>query len=175
MYTKQVFSHLWAMNKVYLSLGSNRGDRQANLAKAITLLGEKAGSVIAQSGLYETAPWKMDDDTPFINQVVLLETALATNELMQCILMIEEKLGRVRNSQKYEPRTIDIDILFINNEVLKTDSVVVPHPFIQERKFVLEPLNEIAQDYLHPVLKKTVNELLLLCKDTGKVIHLATK
>src|SRR5581483_10185399 len=127
------------------------------------------------SGLYETQPWKMDDDTPFINQVILLETKMGADELMHCILKVEAELGRVRNSKKYEPRTIDIDILFFNNEVLKTHSVVVPHLYIQERKFVLEPLNEIAQDYLHPVLKKTVHELLLLCKDTGKVIHLATK
>lgn len=153
------------MNHVYLSLGSNRGNREDYLRKAIDLLG-KTGSVTKVSSLYETQPWKMVDSTNFINQAVLLDTTLDAEHLMANIIHIEQSLGRVRGGKNYEPRTIDIDILFFNNDVVMSPNLTIPHPYIQERRFVLEPLAEIAPLYIHPILKKTVSQLLADCPDS---------
>ena len=163
------------MNKVYLSLGSNRGERQGNLSKAIILLNKQAGKVVSLSSLYETQPWKMEDDTNFINQVVLLETALDANTLMDCILEIETLMGRIRTAAKYEPRIIDIDILFFNNDVVSSEKLTIPHPFIQERLFVLAPMVEISPDYIHPILKTKIYQLLSVCKDHSRVVKLVLK
>jgi 2-amino-4-hydroxy-6-hydroxymethyldihydropteridine diphosphokinase len=163
------------MNKAYLSLGSNRGDRQSNLSKAIELLNNKAGKVVSKSLLYETQPWKMDDETMFINQVILLETALDANTLMDLLLEIETSMGRVRTAAKYEPRIIDIDILFFNNDLISSEKLTVPHPFIQERRFVLVPMAEIAPEYVHPVLNTKIYQLLTVCKDNSRVVQLVLK
>ncbi|HTB05698.1 MAG TPA: 2-amino-4-hydroxy-6-hydroxymethyldihydropteridine diphosphokinase [Bacteroidia bacterium] len=163
------------MNKVYISLGSNRGDRQDNISKAIMRLNEKAGTVIQESHLYETQPWKMQDHTNFINQVILIETKIDADTLMKQLLEIETRMGRLRTSAKYEPRTIDIDILFFNHDILSSKEVTVPHPFIQERRFILEPLAEIAPDYIHPITKTKIYELLTVCKDNSKVVKLVSK
>jgi 2-amino-4-hydroxy-6-hydroxymethyldihydropteridine diphosphokinase len=160
------------MNKVYLSLGSNRGGRTANLKRAIDLLTEWAGNVITLSSLYETPPWKMEDETDFLNQVVLLETALPAQELIDMLILIESMMGRVRSSKKYEPRKIDIDILFFNNEVITTEELTVPHPLMQERKFVLTPIAEIAPEFIHPVLKKSMVQLLDECQDKSEITKL---
>jgi 2-amino-4-hydroxy-6-hydroxymethyldihydropteridine diphosphokinase len=151
--------------KAYISLGSNKGNREENLQKSIALLNEKAGKVIAFSSVYETEPWKMDDAMSFLNQVILLETELSAENLMDILLQIENLLGRIRTQGKYESRTIDMDILFYNNEVQTTGKVIIPHPHIQERRFVLEPLFEIAPELVHPVLKKSISQLLDECKD----------
>jgi len=154
------------MNFVYLGLGSNRGNRQDNLATAIKLLQEKAGKAIVASSVYETAPWQMEDNTPFLNQVIFIETTLSAPVLMDAILKIEEAMGRMRTKNTgYEPRSIDIDILFFNNDVLETDFLIIPHPHVAKRRFVLEPLAEIASAYIHPQLKKTMAWLLSDCDD----------
>lgn len=163
------------MNKAYLSLGSNRGDREANLEKAIQLLTEWAGNIIRVSSLYETPPWKMADETNFINQVLLIETNLKAEGLLNTILQIEILMGRVRTSKGYEPRIIDIDILFFNDEIISSNQLTIPHPLMQERRFVLEPLNEIAPDSIHPVFKKNVMQLLTECKDKSAVRKLVSK
>lgn len=164
------------MNFVYLALGSNRGNRQNNLAAAIRQLEEKAGRLVLASRIYETAPWGMDDSTPFLNQVILIETTQSSLALMDILLAIEESMGRVRTKNAgYEPRGIDIDILFFNNDVLETDSLIIPHPQIANRRFVLEPLAEIASSYVHPQLKKSIAQLLTDCDDGLSVQRFVSK
>lgn len=163
------------MNRAYLSLGSNRGDRDGNLEKAIKLLSDWAGNIVAESSLFETLPWKMIDSTDFLNQVILLETALPAEKLMDVIFQIETLMGRVRTQKKYEPRTIDIDILFFNDEIIETDGLTVPHPLMQQRRFVLEPFAEIAPDFIHPVFQKSIRGILKECPDKSKVRKLVSK
>ena len=149
------------MNHVFIGLGSNRGDRENNLNQAIKQLGEKAGKVVKVSSVYETQPWQMNDDTQFLNQAIEMETGLSADVLMKTILGIEESMGRVRGkSAGYEPRTIDIDILFFNSDIIESDLVTVPHPQLHKRRFVLEPLVELSPDYVHPQLKKALKQLL---------------
>lgn len=158
------------MNHVFLGLGSNRGDRQNNLAIAIKLLEEKAGMLVHASAIYETAPWQMNDSTPFLNQVISIDTELSAFGLLEAIVKIEESMGRVRTTNAgYEPRIIDIDILFFNNDVLESDLLIIPHPHITERRFVLQPLADIAPNYVHPLLKKSITDLLKECQDSLSV------
>jgi 2-amino-4-hydroxy-6-hydroxymethyldihydropteridine diphosphokinase len=163
------------MNSVYISLGSNLGNREANLLKSIELLNKTVGKVIAVSSLYETEPWKMGDVTSFINQVILLETTLSADKLMELLLETEMQMGRVRTSKKYESRAIDIDILFFNDTIISSDKLTVPHPYLHQRKFVLEPLAEINPGFIHPKLKKDITRLLLECEDAYSVAKVMSK
>jgi 2-amino-4-hydroxy-6-hydroxymethyldihydropteridine diphosphokinase len=146
------------LNVVYLSLGSNVGDREAQMRDAQARIGE-AGRVLAVSSLYETEPVEFTEQAWFLNSVVALETDQAPQQLMARILRIEEGMGRKRIQAK-GPRTIDIDILLFGNTVLDTQEVTIPHPAMHQRRFVLEPLAEIAAGVVHPGLEKTVSELL---------------
>jgi 2-amino-4-hydroxy-6-hydroxymethyldihydropteridine diphosphokinase len=164
------------MNRVYIALGSNRGDREKNLRDAIKLIEEKAGKVLSVSSVYETEPWQMNDSVSFLNQVILMETKQDGATLMEMLIQIEKSMGRIRHhGVGYESRTIDLDILFFNNEVIQSESLVVPHPQIAKRRFVLEPLAEIAPDYVHPVLKKTMLHLLKSCADKHSVRKFVSK
>jgi 2-amino-4-hydroxy-6-hydroxymethyldihydropteridine diphosphokinase len=142
----------------YLSLGSNVGDRAAQLRAAVERL-RNLGDVLRLSSFYETEPVEFTEQPWFLNCVIELETERAPQELMKSILEIEKAMGRER-VQKKGPRTIDVDILLYGEVVLNSEEVVIPHPAMQERRFVLEPLVEIAPEVLHPVLKKTSAELL---------------
>ena len=144
---------------VYLSLGSNVGDRSANLRTAIQRLGE-AGTVKAISGFYETEPVELRDQPWFLNCVVALETSgVFPKELLEKVLAIEQEMGRLRLKDK-GPRSIDIDILLFGDRVVDERGLKIPHPAMQERRFVLEPLAEIAPQVLHPHLRKTASQLL---------------
>jgi 2-amino-4-hydroxy-6-hydroxymethyldihydropteridine diphosphokinase len=143
---------------VYLSLGSNVGDRESNLRKAIAELAN-VGRVTAISSFYETEPVEFLDQAWFVNCAVGLETSLAPEQLMSKLLEIEQEMGRQR-MQKKGPRTIDIDILLFGKRVIDSPRLRVPHPEMRQRRFVLEPLAEIAPELRHPLLKKTVRELL---------------
>lgn len=145
-------------NLVHLSLGSNVGDREKNLRDATRRLGS-IGRVQAISSVYETEPMEFTDQPWFLNCVVALETSSTPAQLMQQLLEIEQNMGRQR-LQKKGPRTIDLDMLLFGDEVVNTAELTVPHPAMQHRRFVLEPLAEIAPYASHPVLKKTVRELL---------------
>jgi len=152
------------MNTAYLLLGSNLGEREGFLSQAIESIRKSIGKVVAQSSLYETAPWGNKNQSNFLNQVICIETKLPAEELLFKILAIEKELGRKRE-QKWEARIIDIDILFFNSEIIQTPDLSVPHPYLQERRFALVPLAEIAEEFVHPVFKKSIKQLLADCKD----------
>lgn len=152
------------MNKTYLLLGSNMGNRQQKMLQAIKHIERLIGKVIRQSNLYQTAAWGKTNQPDFLNQVIVVETNLSATETMQTILAIEEKLGRIR-TVKNASRTIDIDILFFNKEIINQKDLSVPHPEIPNRRFVLVPLNELSPNMKHPVLNKTIHQLLEICPD----------
>ena len=145
-------------NLVYLSLGSNVGDREAQLQDALAKLAA-VGSVVATSSFYETEPVEFTRQPWFLNCAIALETNKTPEQLMAAILRIEEEMGR-RRVQKKGPRAIDIDILLFDNTIVDSKELTIPHPAMHQRRFVLEPLAEIAPELLHPVLKKTIRELL---------------
>ena len=142
---------------VYLSLGSNVGDRAANLNAAIARLGA-FGEVVAVSSFYETEPVEFAAQPWFLNCAVKLDTEKMPKQLLAAILDLEQKMGR-RRVQKGGPRSIDIDILLFGNSIVDTQGLTVPHPAMHQRRFVLEPLAEIAPDIRHPVFKRTIREL----------------
>ena len=148
------------IHTAYLSLGSNLGDREQQLRDAIARLGSGEGRISAISSFYETEPVEVIDQNWFLNCAVKLETSVTAKQLMSQILKIEQEMGRRRVREK-GPRTIDIDILLFDATIENTAGLTIPHPAIGRRRFVLEPLVEIAAEQIHPVLKKTVRELWL--------------
>ena len=152
------------MNKTYLLLGSNMGNNKALLSSAAVQIVKKIGSITRKSSLYSTAAWGNTRQPDFLNQVIIVETELTAIQTMQTILNIEKKMGRVR-TVKNAPRIIDIDILFFNKEIIDQKDLIIPHPQIQNRRFVLVPLNQLSPNLKHPVLKKTVHQLLIHCPD----------
>ncbi len=147
------------MKTVYLSLGSNLGDRERNLREAIRMLGEAGVRTLRVSSLYETEPVDVRDQPWFLNLVVEAETELFPKQLLARIRKIEFDLGRKRVRPK-GPRTADIDILLYGDSVIETGELTVPHPRLAERRFVLEPLAELAPELRHPVTRRTIRELL---------------
>ncbi len=147
------------MKTVYLSLGSNLGDRERNLREAIRMLGEAGVRALRVSSLYETEPVDVRDQPWFLNLVVEAETELFPKQLLARIRKIEFELGRKRVRPK-GPRTADIDILLYGDSVIETGELTVPHPRLAERRFVLEPLAELAPELRHPVTRRTMRELL---------------
>ncbi|TMI66130.1 MAG: 2-amino-4-hydroxy-6-hydroxymethyldihydropteridine diphosphokinase [Bacteroidetes bacterium] len=156
------------MNRAYLLTGGNIGNRKAMLQKAIQLLNEYCGNVTAESSLYETAAWGNTDQSAFLNQALELETGLNARQLIRKILKVEKLMGRERK-EKFGPRIIDIDILLFNDETHDIPFLNLPHPEMQNRRFALTPLAEIAPDIIHPVLKKTIKQLLADCPDKLEV------
>jgi 2-amino-4-hydroxy-6-hydroxymethyldihydropteridine diphosphokinase len=152
------------MNKIYLLLGSNIGNSKKQLSIAIKFIRSEIGKTVRKSAIYQTAAWGNRDQPDFLNQVIIAETKLDAAEAIQIILSIEKKMGRIRTT-KNAPRIIDIDILFFNKDVIDTSILTVPHPQIQNRRFVLIPLNELSPNFIHPVLQKSLHTLLLNCKD----------
>jgi len=152
------------MNKAYILTGGNMGDRDENLAIAREWLEADGGKIINTSSIYETAAWGKPDQPAFLNQVLEIHTSLNAKQLIRHILKIEKKMGRIRK-EKYDPRLIDIDILLFNDEIHKTPFLKIPHPEMQNRRFVLVPLTEIAPAIIHPILKKSIAGLLNDCLD----------
>ena len=150
---------------IFLGLGTNLGDREKNLSMAVDRIGEVIGKVIECSSVYETELWGFQSENRFLNMVVKVRSSLRPSGLLGRILMIEAQLGRLRSGKGYKSRTIDIDILLYGSEVIMKEELEIPHPRIPVRKFVLEPLCELAPDMIHPVLKETFAELLAKCGD----------
>jgi 2-amino-4-hydroxy-6-hydroxymethyldihydropteridine diphosphokinase len=160
------------LREIYLCIGGNLGEREANLEEAIDFINFNFGDVLASSSVYESEPWGMTDVPNFLNQVVLVESELSNEELLAEVEGLEEFYGRERSTERYLSREMDIDILFIDDEIIERENLTVPHPRLSDRRFVLQPLAEIAPDLVHPVLKKSVVELLNSCTDQGKVTRL---
>ena len=152
------------MNTVYLLLGSNLGNSEQLLTNAIEAIAEKIGHLQKSSSLYRTAAWGKEDQPDFLNQIIIVASKLSAAAILKEILTIEHHLGRIRTT-KNAARVIDIDILFFNDEIIRTNDLTIPHPEIENRRFVLVPLAEVAAFYPHPLLKKTAKELLLICPD----------
>jgi 2-amino-4-hydroxy-6-hydroxymethyldihydropteridine diphosphokinase len=151
-----------------IALGANLGDRLATLTDSVRQIG-RLGSIVAVSSLYDTEPVGYSDQPRYLNGVLLLETGLEPDELLDALQRIEHDLGRVR-SFRNAPRTLDLDLLFHGNRVMQTDRLTVPHPRLHERAFVLVPLSELAPDLVHPVLGKPIRELLKALPDHGGVV-----
>jgi 2-amino-4-hydroxy-6-hydroxymethyldihydropteridine diphosphokinase len=157
------------MIKLYLLLGGNLGNKQQVFADARTRLEKQVGFISAQSAIYETEPWGFESEDLFWNQALKLKTDLSPEDVLAQTQLIEKELGRIRKEKQYDSRVIDIDILFFGDQVVKTGNLTVPHPRIQERKFALVPLCEIAGDFIHPLFQKSILELLDECPDHLKV------
>lgn len=152
------------MNKTYLLLGSNMGNSTQQLLHAIKNITRQIGAVTRRSSLYTTAAWGNTNQPDFLNQVIVVETNLSATATINALLVIEKNMGRVRTT-KNAPRIIDIDILFFNKEIIAEKKLTVPHPQIENRRFVLIPLNELSPGFKHPVSYKTMHQLLKDCAD----------
>ena len=156
-------------NIVFLGIGGNLGDRLANLRSSIELIGERIGKVEKISSVYLSEPWGFKHAKYFTNIVAKVRTYLSAEETLSTALQIEAELKRTRSGNGYEGRTMDIDILFFNDDIISTERLIVPHPLICQRLFVLLPMQEIEPDYVHPQNGKTMHELTELCTDKGKI------
>jgi len=158
-------------NRVIIGLGSNLGDRFAALAHAMDLIREEAGDISAASSVWETEPWGFEASEQFLNMVIIIETTMQPRQLMQLFRSVEGRIGRRRGggTGRYESRIIDIDILLWEERVISVPGLEIPHPKISDRRFVLEPLCEVAPDAVHPVTGLTVAEMLQTCDDRSDV------
>lgn len=149
------------MTRLYLSLGTNLGDRQHNLCAAVTFINDRIGTVEACSSIIETEPWGFTSSNAFLNQAVSVQTLFEPLEVLHKLQEIEREMGRNEKSYNgiYKDRIIDIDILLYGNSVLNTAELVLPHPLMTQRKFVMQPLSELAPDLVHPIYGKTISQL----------------
>lgn len=164
-------THLKKYINIYLCIGSNLGDRAANLRQAMGLIDKNVGKIVKKSHVYETQPWGEAKQEPFYNQVVMANTTLDPRDLLDQISKIEREIGRVR-TEKWGPRVIDVDILFYGRRVVRDRGLEIPHPELHKRAFVLVPLMEIAPELEHPLLDKQIDELYMDCDDQSDVVML---
>lgn len=160
--------------RVFIAVGSNLGDRVGNCLKAIGLMEDKGGRVrlVKKSSFYETEPWGVTEQPPFVNAVIEVTTGLTPAGLLAFLKGIEEEMGR-EAAVRWGPRAIDLDIVFFGDRVLREPGLVIPHLRMHLRAFVLTPLAEIAPEFIHPLIKKTVTAMKGALKDTGSVKRLA--
>ncbi|MCH6235524.1 2-amino-4-hydroxy-6-hydroxymethyldihydropteridine diphosphokinase [Cognataquiflexum rubidum] len=156
------------MNQVVFILGGNLGDRLRLIEGSVELMVSHFGPITRKSSIFETGAWGGKSNGNYLNQVLVFNTSFFPEEILDVILEIELKMGRTRG-EKWGDRTMDIDILYFGNEKFQSERLTIPHPFLQERRFVLEPLAETLPDFVHPVLYKTNRELLENCWDKSSV------
>jgi len=156
------------MNKVYLLIGGNMDDRLANIEIALTQIEKLVGAIIQKSAIYETEAWGLKEQPRFYNQALAIQTHLNPLALLEQLVKIEAKMGRQRDIP-WGPRTMDLDILYFNQEIISMDSLSIPHPRMHQRNFVLTPLVEIAPNFMHPILGLTTTQLLKDCEDKSLV------
>jgi len=154
-------------NNIWVGLGSNLGDRKENIARAIEALSSIA-EVTNSSPIYESPAWGYDSDNSYYNSCVEVKSELDAISFLSRIKSLENEMGRTRSENGYADRSIDIDILFFDQEVIETSDLIVPHPRLHERLFVLRPLNDVIPKFVHPIMQKTIEELLALCKDLSE-------
>ena len=160
------------MSKAVVLLGTNLNDRQENLRIAGIKLSERIGQQLFSSSVYSTAPWGNVEQDDFLNMIMVFETALSPEKLMEELLSIEHEMGRVRTS-KWSPRLIDLDIIYYDDLVIHKPGLQIPHPYLQDRRFTLIPLVEIMPDFIHPVFNLTNTELLARTTDNSEVFLLS--
>ena len=158
-----------SQNRVFLGMGGNLGDRLSNLRRALELTNERIGRIEKKSSVYLSEPWGFKHAKYFTNIVVELYTSLTAYEVLSAAFVIESELKRTRSGNGYEGRTMDIDVLFFNDEIIRTDRLIVPHPHICQRKFVLLPMLEIEPDFVHPSNGKSIEELVKACADNCNI------
>ncbi|MFY0625983.1 MAG: 2-amino-4-hydroxy-6-hydroxymethyldihydropteridine diphosphokinase [Reichenbachiella sp.] len=159
------------MSKCYLLLGTNLNDKVSNMEEAAREISIQVGDVLTKSSIYLTAAWGKNDQEDFLNQVLCIETQHKPVDVMNLCLQIENDMGRVR-FEKWGSRLIDIDVLFYESEIVDLENCKIPHPEVQNRRFTLEPLDEIAPNLNHPIVNKTIKELLEICPDQLDVTKL---
>ena len=159
------------MSIAYLLLGSNLGNRMKNLRKAHACLNDLMSKTLKTSFVYESPPWGFDHPSRFLNQAVKIGTTLSALELLKDILDIEEKLGRLRRKDTYEARTIDIDMLFFDDMIIQQKDLVIPHPRLHLRRFALLPLADLDPGMIHPLMDKSIVELITACPDKSDVVR----
>ncbi len=159
------------MTRCYVLFGSNQGDKKALLERACALIEERCGMVVERSSDYLSEPWGFEAEEWFLNALIVVETELEPDRLMETLMQIERELGRVRHPEKagYSSRTADLDILYYGDHVVRTGKVTVPHPRLHQRRFALMPLCEVIPDFLHPEFNKSQQQLLENCSDESKV------
>jgi 2-amino-4-hydroxy-6-hydroxymethyldihydropteridine diphosphokinase len=153
------------MRNIFLGIGSDLGNREGNLRRAVNSISEIIGPVQVSSSVYESEPWGFRSESMFLNIVVKTESQLSPHKLLEAIISIESEMGRIRTEQHYSSRIIDIDILLMDDLIINEADLNVPHPRMHQRKFVLVPISEIAGDIMHPVFKKSIKTLLEECAD----------
>ena len=159
------------MEKCYVLFGSNMGDKNQIFAQACLIINNRCGRIVAVSSAYESEPWGFEAEEWFLNRLVIVETELEPEEMMQQLLDIEAELGRVRHpdAEGYTSRTVDLDILYYGSRIVLTDSLTIPHPRLHQRRFALLPLCELAPQLVHPAFNFTQTELLRCCHDFSEV------
>ncbi|MDC0559855.1 2-amino-4-hydroxy-6-hydroxymethyldihydropteridine diphosphokinase [Flavobacteriaceae bacterium] len=157
------------MSKVYFSIGSNKGNRSGLINEAIDKIDIIIGKVVQKSSIYETKSWGFNSNN-FYNICILLESTLTPELILNKILTIEKDMGRLKTTDQYSDRCIDIDILFFDNRIVNSKSLEIPHPRIQLRKFVLTPMLELTPDLIHPILNKSIRQLELECIDKDQPV-----
>ena len=154
------------MNKLYILLGGNLGDKRTVFSEVQDKLNDRVGKITEQSSIYETEPWGFESSDIFWNQALEISTPLSPEEVLVQTQQIELELGRTGKTDQYDSRIIDIDILFYDDQIIHLENLIIPHPRLQERKFALVPLCEIAPELIHPVFQKSIRQLLDECQDT---------